>query len=488
MLPAGPRSFVVCILLLGACGPVASSSPDGSVDFSDGGPAVDAGADAGVDAGRSDAGLLDAGLHDAGVDAGTDAGVDAGLDAGPVLTGQLVGGAGPLPGAIAGVHYTSGDLSGDTDDAGTFHYRAQAEVSFSAGDVAFRPTAGRALLSAWQLSGAGTCTQSGELEKALVLLQSLDVDGDPTNGLALPRLAPPTTLRPLSGLSLADVQAVVTQQFPGRTAVSAATAVDRFIRLVDDEAWAELGLDTFSGLTALTRSQGAATDGVSWFFSGTGTIEKTDLAYNKLSSATIPLALYLTKKSDHIGDIDVYAGQVYAPLEDGQNGYQNPLVLQFDTQTLSTGTEWDISNTVQTAGVPWVAVDAARGFFYLAEWDPTSELHRYALGTGAQQSSLALTMPAGQTLGRIQGAKVYEGALYLACDDAAKTVHKLNLETGTVLPLFHVNTTGEQEGLAFLPVASGAAMHTLNVSASKSGSEFRHHQRTRPPLRQAVCP
>jgi len=46
----------------------------------------------------------------------------------------------------------------------------------------------------------------------------------------------------------------------------------------------------------------------------------------------------------------------------------------------------------------------------------------------------------------------------------------------------------EQEGLAFLERSDGTAMHTMNANSSTTAIEFRHHQRTRLPLRDSICP
>lgn len=492
--------ILTCSLVLlacAACGPevaiVDSGAPDGGAF--DAGHGQDAGVvDAGgVDAGAVDSGIPDAGLVDAGRDAGVDAGavdagfVDAGVvDAGTEGTGVLLGGTGSWPGAIAGVRYESGTLTGVTDSAGTYRYQVGGTVSFIVGDVVLGPVTPRAKLTAWQLAGT-TCTPGAELDKALVLLLSLDADGDPANGTSLPALPATTPRVSLASVTLTDLGTRIGTWIPGRVALTPAVAMDRFIRQVDDEVWAQLGLDLFSGATALKRGQGVATDGTSWYFSGTLSLEKTDLQFNtQVSNAlAIPFTLGLAG-SNHIGDIDVYGGTLYAPIEDG-SAYLHPKLVKFDTM-LNAGTIYDIPQNLQTKGVPWVAVDGPRSLIYFAEWDPTTQLNLFSLSNAAYLRSLQLTAPAGVTLGRIQGAKVFEGALYLNTDDATKTAYKLNLETGTVLKLFALGPIGENEGLAFLARPDGSQMHTLNVNTSSSGSELRHHQRTRLPIRSEVCP
>jgi hypothetical protein len=60
-------------------------------------------------------------------------------------------------------------------------------------------------------------------------------------------------------------------------------------------------------------------------------------------------------------------------------------------------------------------VDAARGVFYTAEWNNTKVLNVFDLHT----FKLIRTVPLSQTLGRIQGAKVYHGMLYAFADIGA---------------------------------------------------------------------
>jgi hypothetical protein len=409
------------------------------------------------------------------------------MGGGSALTGVLVGGTGPTPGAIAGVRWESGTLSGVTDAAGSFQYVTGGTVTFFVSDLTLATVPGAPQVSPWQLT-APTCTAGAALDKALVLLLSLDADGDPSTGTALTPFPAVTPRRDLSTLSMADIVTRIGQLIPGRAALTAAQANDAFIRQVDDEAWTQVGLNTFTGTTALQRGQGVANDGTFFYFSGTYSLDKTDLSYTSVKSNALAIPLQLSLAgSNHIGDIDVYNGKIYAPIEDG-SAYQHPKVVLYDTSNLSSGTIYDIPQNLQTQGVPWIAIDAPRAFAYLAEWNPTTQLNRFTLSTMQYASSLPMTPPSGVTLGRIQGAEVFEGALYLCTDDSGKTVYKMNLDTGTVLKLFSIQTTGEVEGITFLARPDGSQMHTENVTPSSSGLELRHHQRTRLPLRRTLCP
>ncbi len=198
-----------------------------------------------------------------------------------------------------------------------------------------------------------------------------------------------------------------------------------------------------------------------------------------MSAFAIPLGL-AAAGSDHIGDIDVYNGTIYAPVED--KGYAAPKVVLYDATTFSAGTVFDIPHALQTKGVPWIAVDGPRGVAYMAEWDPTPAINVFSLATMTFVRAIPLSTPTG----RVQGGKVYKGQLYLTIDDAAKQVLKVHLASGTLFPLFALNLPDvELEGLAMFARPDGSLLHTLNVT--RNGSELRHHTITREPLRWKVC-
>jgi hypothetical protein len=482
------RLALAALLALASCGGTTLAQvTDAGSDGGDGADAAtDAGGDAGADAGTD--GGDDAG-PDAGPDAGADAGADAGVDAGPppvVLTGRLIGGPGSWPGPIAGVTFSSGGQRGRTDADGAFTYEQGTAVQFSVYDVAFAPVAGAALVSPYQLAGA-TCTRSTALDAALVLLRGLDSDDDPSNGISV--FAGTQAVRtPLAQLTLADIDARLAHLYPARALPQPAVELDAFIRQIDGELWKEVGTgEVFSTQDSLARGQGVATDGARWYFSGTLSLQIAALDYSVIKTATLPPAMALLYKSDHIGDIDTANGILYAPIEDGKNGYKNPKLALFDASNLSQGKTYDISSSRQTAGVPWVAVNGPANELYLAEWNPTTLLDVYDLASVSYRRSLPLLPPPGVTVGRVQGAKLFEGALYLSTDLLNKTIFKMNLEIGTVLPLFDMSAAKEEEGLAFLARPDGSLMHTLNLAQSGTAEEFHHHARTRDPLRKSVC-
>jgi hypothetical protein len=430
----------------------------------------------------------DAGARpDAGRDAGgpaPDAGMDGGrVEDGGVLQGVLVGGTGPYPGAISGVHFRTPSRAGFTDDAGTFAYAAGETVTFSVADVDFLPAAGAPMLSPWQLSAQGQCVRTPDLQRLLELLYSLDVDNNPADGTQVFPTGPGTTQRSLANLTDADVVTLVDQLIPGRGAFDG--GLDAFITQMDDEVWQQTGLTNFP--LAWVRSQGVATDGKDFYFSYQYGFDETDLSYNTIQQVGGPLSPpwppALTALGDnHIGDVDYWDGGIYAGVEDGPK-YVHPYIVHFD-MSLKPVEELALSPTLMTAGVPWVAVDGANNRLLIGNWDPTPALFFMDLVTANQIG----TLPLSQTLGHIQGGKVFEGAFYAQVDEGLKYIDKIDLETGTVITLWTYNITYELEGATFLPMADGSFFHALSVDSTKTGMDFRHFTRMRAPLRKSVCP
>jgi hypothetical protein len=468
--------LLAAVLLAGCAGSSAGARPDAAAPPADAAREAPAAADAAV---PGDVAPGDVAPSDAAPGDGT-----PGDAATAVRQGRLVGGTGDWPGGIGGVRYRSGAQSGFTDATGAFSYELGSPVTFGVADVDFRATPGADWLSPYQLAATGACVESAELERLLVLLQSLDADGDPATGTQIDHFPAGTTARQLSALTGADVATLIGQLIPGRSPVATADAVNAFITQIDGELWAQIGMDTFDTTDSAQRSQGVTTDGTYWYFSWRLGLQKTDLGYNVIekNALAIPALLAATEGSDHIGDIDYYNGTLYVPIEDSSS-YTHPNIVKFDLD-LNAGQVYPVDNTLMTAGVPWVCVDGPRASVYIAQWDPTPAIYVLALGDLTYVRSIPLSV----TLGRIQGAKVFEGAFYASDDNAVKSIYKINLETGTVIDLFDMNHGNEEEGLAFLALPDGSLMHTQNATASATAIEFRHHQRTREPLRKRVCP
>ncbi|MFI5774563.1 hypothetical protein ACIA74_40000 [Streptomyces sp. NPDC051658] len=238
----------------------------------------------------------------------------------------------------------------------------------------------------------------------------------------------------------------------------------------------------WTGLNALERGQGVATDGSYFYYAGPGGMVKAAVANDsEVASSVAPISRELsgTYGSDHIGDVEYYGGYVIAPIEDGDSGYQHPLLALYNSSDLSyTGRYVQLPLAQMPGGVPWVAVDAAAGLVYTSPWDQdaaqgTNKLVAYSLNDllnlpAGSTLPVVRTVTLSQPLSRIQGAAMWQGKLYASVDDSAKSVHSIDISSGQVAYEFHqdVESGDEVQGIAawdFGP--SGGQLHIVNVGS-----------------------
>jgi hypothetical protein len=220
-------------------------------------------------------------------------------------------------------------------------------------------------------------------------------------------------------------------------------------------------------LTGIYRSQGIAVNGNEFVFSWQYGLERTDANFNSLQRNSnlgsggltpgIPSDLF-AQGLDHIGDIDVQGGIIYASL-DNTNGYKQPHVALFNAADLSyTGKSFALGGTAANPNddlASWVAVDAARGYGYGKEWRNGNTINVYNLSDW----SFSHTLEMDSSLKRIQGGKVVGDWLYMASDNADQTVYRSNLLTGHVEELLHIPKPDgdlEIEGIAMRQNANGS--------------------------------
>ncbi|WP_329181709.1 hypothetical protein [Streptomyces sp. NBC_01477] len=270
----------------------------------------------------------------------------------------------------------------------------------------------------------------------------------------------------------------------GAAAVAAAAVMALMVpQAAYATTWTRLpGYSTWTGVTALERGQGIATDGTYFYYSGTYSLAKATVDGNHeaaSSALAIPAALSGPYGSDHIGDLDVHGGYVIAPIEDGSD-YRHPLLALFNTGDLSwTGRYVQLPVPLLPDGVPWVAVDAAAGLVYTAAWNQsaaqgTDELVAYRLSDllslpAGAALPVARTVRLSQPLSRIQGAAMLGGVLYASVDgDADKAVYTIDPATGAIARAFtqDVQPDDEVEGIAALDLGPGGGrLHILNVGS-----------------------
>ncbi len=88
--------------------------------------------------------------------------------------------------AVSGLHYQSGDAATrTTDERGRFRYTGDHNVTFSIGDLTLGEAPGAAKVTVLSVSGGAVSASAPGVTNKLILLQTLDADGDLNNGIQL---------------------------------------------------------------------------------------------------------------------------------------------------------------------------------------------------------------------------------------------------------------------------------------------------------------
>ena len=162
--------------------------------------------------------------------------------------------------------------------------------------------------------------------------------------------------------------------------------------------------------------QGVAFADGSYYVSGSTTISCYDGDWNLIASAEKPFE-GLPEGTNHIGDIDVYNGSVYAGVEYFADGAADKAVIAvYDAKTLILTDTYAVDPASGQTEVSGIAVDPDNQTIWLTSWDESesgSSLYRYDLETGDYLGKVLL-QPAPEY---IQGIAYYDGWLYLTADD-----------------------------------------------------------------------
>jgi hypothetical protein len=161
----------------------------------------------------------------------------------------------------------------------------------------------------------------------------------------------------------------------------------------------------------------------------------------------------VTESYDHVGDIDIAAGVLWAPLErpDRQHGQ---VIARYDAETL----EFLGSDAVAQHHAAWVAVDGDV-VYSMDAFDRVGTVARYRWDGEHLDPVEPLTM--SRELSRVQGGDVADGALWLSTDDEQNGVFRVDLASGEVTGLGSAGrAAGEGEGIDATDLPAGQ-LHVL---------------------------
>ncbi|WP_052771986.1 hypothetical protein [Vibrio mexicanus] len=86
--------------------------------------------------------------------------------------------------AVANVNYRTETVSGVTDSEGKYTYNLGETVTFSIGSIEFPPVPASGVVTPLDLAGTND-TEDDQVINIIRLLQTLDTDGDPSNGITI---------------------------------------------------------------------------------------------------------------------------------------------------------------------------------------------------------------------------------------------------------------------------------------------------------------
>ena len=171
-----------------------------------------------------------------------------------------------------------------------------------------------------------------------------------------------------------------------------------------------------SGAHEVDGRQGVAWEDSCFYISGSTTLTKYDADWNLIAAAENPFSGF-SDEVNHIDDIDVYNGELYAGVEFFMDGEaKNIQIAVYDALTLELTRTYPFAEASGQNEVSGIAVDPDNRLIWMCSWEDGESgryLYRYALDTGEYLGKVHL-QPVPQW---IQGVACYDGCLYLTADD-----------------------------------------------------------------------
>ena len=166
-------------------------------------------------------------------------------------------------------------------------------------------------------------------------------------------------------------------------------------------------------VTEVQGRQGVATDGNAYFVSGSKALYAYDKQGQLLASNETPFD-GMEKAANHIGDISVHDGELYAGIEHFMDGEaDNIRIAVYDAETLEYRRAIDWNPASGQVEVSAVAVDTGNDVIWMTDWTNGGYIYRYSLTSGQYSGKMRLE-PA---LSAPQGIAVHGGYLYITTDD-----------------------------------------------------------------------
>lgn len=218
---------------------------------------------------------------------------------------------------------------------------------------------------------------------------------------------------------------------------------------------------TLASSHAVDGRQGIAWEDGRYYVSGSTTLSVYDQDWELINATAEPFDDF-DAEVNHIGDIDVYNGEIYAGVEYFMDGVSSNIQMAvYDAESLKLKRTYMFDAESGQKEVSGIAVDPDHGSMWLCSWgedDNSSYLYRYDLESGEYLGKVHMNEPPQL----IQGVAYRDGWIYITSDDGSADddepdhVYKCYVDPDaeefsvlTEKTLDDVTRQGEIEGISF---------------------------------------
>lgn len=227
---------------------------------------------------------------------------------------------------------------------------------------------------------------------------------------------------------------------------------------------------TLVGTFEVKGRQGVCTDGEFYYVSGSKALYKYDKKGNLLQTNETPFEGYPIP-SNHIGDIDVFDGEIFVSAENFMDGVGKDIQIAIhDAKTLKLKRTFRFEPSSGQEEVSGITVDPDKRSVWMCSWvgeESGRYLYEYSLDTGKFLRKVHL-QPVPQW---VQGVFYWKGNLYLTADDGTADLeepdhlYRVNITDKSYASVVQEKTftevkkQGEIEGLTMDPKTGELLVH-----------------------------
>ena len=227
---------------------------------------------------------------------------------------------------------------------------------------------------------------------------------------------------------------------------------------------------TLVGTFEVKGRQGVCTDGEFYYVSGSKALYKYDKKGNLLQTNETPFEGY-SIPSNHIGDIDVFDGEIFVSAENFMDGVGKDIQIAIhDAKTLKLKRTFRFEPSSGQEEVSGITVDPDKRSVWMCSWvgeESGRYLYEYSLDTGKFLRKVHL-QPVPQW---VQGVFYWKGNLYLTADDGTADLdepdhlYRVNITDKSYASVVQeknfteVKKQGEIEGLTMDPKTGELLVH-----------------------------